>query len=743
MEDKLSKYKFNYKISEEKPDDPKFSDFCKNCHKHIEVNGKKLKLVKGAKVVGDDYVDLRLHYTFPAPFDQLDLGSCTSNATSNALRCCLSKQKDKDIVPSRLYMYFNARIFNGLPRTQDSGNTIKEVLDAISHFGICDEALYPYIPSKFALFPPLSVYKKAKECVIRYYRVAQKLDELKQALKQGFPIIFGVAIYSSFMSSEVARTGHVPLPSWSDVLYGWHCLAPETEITLDDGITKIQIKDIGEMNNVTTVCEHTLVTTPSGIYNIFSYDPKEKGLKVYEITTISGRKIKATGNHPFLTQRGWVNVDDIDVENDRICINPGIESFVDDIPSSETIILSVDDFVSKLRALGQSDSYIYKQITQLKSKGLLPLMSTNKQLPLLARFHAAVLTDGTLHLEKCRFMARFNLGCREDAENVLKDLKTLGFEGINLRYCETTLHSKDMDTITTYKTFSVAKCGALGSLLYCLGLTYGKKTEQIVNPIPDWIMQGSKLVKREWLAAYHGGDGCAPRYNKRKSENGYRISIPGIKRVIQKQYLTSMLDFCNQIAKLYEEFDIKPGQITTLTYMKADKIIVRQHMAGSEFNMLKFISKVGYRYCKEKENKAKYIGEYIKFKFTEAERKYGPSIYSKKRCRFLPSLNIHQFITNYGQNNGMLFLPILSKVETEVDRVYDFTTVSENHSFIANDFVTHNCVLICGYSEQKKQFLCQNSWGKDWGIEGFFWLPYDYVLNAKLSNDFWTIRSYT
>jgi C1A family cysteine protease len=51
----------------------------------------------------------------------------------------------------------------------------------------------------------------------------------------------------------------------------------------------------------------------------------------------------------------------------------------------------------------------------------------------------------------------------------------------------------------------------------------------------------------------------------------------------------------------------------------------------------------------------------------------------------------------------------------------------------------HACV-IAGYSNASQRFLCRNSWGADWGINGYFTLPYEYALNANLADDFWTIR---
>jgi C1A family cysteine protease len=51
-----------------------------------------------------------------------------------------------------------------------------------------------------------------------------------------------------------------------------------------------------------------------------------------------------------------------------------------------------------------------------------------------------------------------------------------------------------------------------------------------------------------------------------------------------------------------------------------------------------------------------------------------------------------------------------------------------------------HAVLAVGYDDNKKRIMVRNSWGPDWGMKGYFTLPYGYVASSDLADDFWTIR---
>ena len=52
-----------------------------------------------------------------------------------------------------------------------------------------------------------------------------------------------------------------------------------------------------------------------------------------------------------------------------------------------------------------------------------------------------------------------------------------------------------------------------------------------------------------------------------------------------------------------------------------------------------------------------------------------------------------------------------------------------------------HCVVAVGYDATKRVFIVRNSWGRGWGMKGYFTMPFEYLLNTHLASDFWTIRT--
>ncbi|MGD0537999.1 MAG: C1 family peptidase [Verrucomicrobiota bacterium] len=53
-----------------------------------------------------------------------------------------------------------------------------------------------------------------------------------------------------------------------------------------------------------------------------------------------------------------------------------------------------------------------------------------------------------------------------------------------------------------------------------------------------------------------------------------------------------------------------------------------------------------------------------------------------------------------------------------------------------------HAVCAVGYDDASSRFLIRNSWGADWGAGGYFTMPYAYLDDRNLADDFWTIRMF-
>ena len=52
-----------------------------------------------------------------------------------------------------------------------------------------------------------------------------------------------------------------------------------------------------------------------------------------------------------------------------------------------------------------------------------------------------------------------------------------------------------------------------------------------------------------------------------------------------------------------------------------------------------------------------------------------------------------------------------------------------------------HAVLLVGYDKTRQVYIVRNSWGRNWGDGGYFYMPFQVIQNRNMSSDFWTIRS--
>ena len=174
-------------------------------------------------------VDLRK--SCPPVYDQGQLGSCTANAIGGAVQFARRKQKKKpDFPPSRLFIYYNEREIEGTV-SQDSGAQIRDGVKSVANQGVCPETDWPYDSSAYPPNPRLTMkptpqcYATALKCrLAAYQRVPRVLSQMRGCLAAGHPFIFGFAVYESFESAVVAKTGVVPMPSASETMVGGHAV---------------------------------------------------------------------------------------------------------------------------------------------------------------------------------------------------------------------------------------------------------------------------------------------------------------------------------------------------------------------------------------------------------------------------------------------------------------------------------------------------------------------------------------
>lgn len=155
--------------------------------------------------------------------NQGSLGSCTAQALVGNLELLEIKNNQVYKEMSRLFLYYNERLI--IKTVQfDSGAMLRDGIKALAKAGCCSEREWGYDITKFTVRPPLKCYIEALHYKITSYFALQNHNELLTCLADGYPFVFGISVYESFESQEVAKTGIVPMPSLDERNLGGHAV---------------------------------------------------------------------------------------------------------------------------------------------------------------------------------------------------------------------------------------------------------------------------------------------------------------------------------------------------------------------------------------------------------------------------------------------------------------------------------------------------------------------------------------
>lgn len=167
------------------------------------------------------HIDLRPHCS---PIEnQGNLGSCTANALAGALEFLEKKDRVEFIDTSRLFIYYNERVIEHTIH-EDGGAMIRSGIKTLAKQGVCSEKSWPYAIGKFKKKPGASCYQQALKRRIKQYARLETVDEMRTCLADGFPFVFGFAVYEDFESQKVARTGVLNMPDKKQKLIGGHAV---------------------------------------------------------------------------------------------------------------------------------------------------------------------------------------------------------------------------------------------------------------------------------------------------------------------------------------------------------------------------------------------------------------------------------------------------------------------------------------------------------------------------------------
>ena len=456
-----------------------------------------------------------------------------------------------------------------------------------------------------------------------------------------------------------------------DIIINPCCLGGETQVSLQNHSSK-RIDEIVKDESsyiVRNVSPNQFSESTTKIHNSFAIKPTNKMMK---ITTWSGRSLTCTSDHKFLVGKDkWKEAKDLEPNYDMLTI------LHNTIPTN-----SKDGKIPKIS---------FK--STLYGRKLQDFILTEEKLHILARLLGALETDGHLSvrsgkdLENMSFRVMFYVGEQEDADDICRDIQELGFRKPTVKHISTKMDGKHY--ANTYKVDPEA---CIGFILFSLGGHPGRKST-CVKKFPKWLMEASSETKRQFLCGFQGGDGSYIGVNEKLTQQQVRIHTTHL--TCRNEVLESHMEYMTSIKTLFEQLDIKCGNIGLQQPKDINSKEVVLSISLEQKNIEKYSDTIEYAFCCEKRRNSRLPIEFLRLRNRQIRLPY-------------------EKMKEYKEGDCVkMYIDKIEEIDTP-EFVYDFQTVSENHSFVANSIVVHNCIP----SRMTVGQLVECALGKDCALTG-------------------------
>ena len=515
--------------------------------------------------------------------------------------------------------------------------------------------------------------------------------------------------------------------------YDINCVYSNSKVLLKFGYTRTIAEMEADWPTAEVRCQDW--STGRGVHvPVLGYLRRRPYGTVYRVTTDTGHEIVATGDHPFWTPSGMVELRRLTV-GDRVAVYP-FEGIPYEHPDGRVLVDEADVVrVLRLHGKGDAGNALAQIRKRLKNLGLLPLRADALQMPYLLRLLGYVFGDGTIYFTNGSGKGViWFYGDAEDLEAIREDVAALGFTPSRV-YTRRRHHR----ITTPYGSYAFDRqewafkvvSSSLAVLLAALGAPVGDKTAQDYG-VPPWLWEVPRWQQRLFLAALFGAELSTPRAYK---TNNYNFMMPVLSLSKREAHAASGRAFLEGIARLLEGFGVQTRKISQrLEQAHADgsySVRLRLVLSSREESLMNLWGRIGFEYNRKRQALANVAVAYLRHKAHILQvRREAASTAVALRAQGLPPASIFERLVGLYVNrrfierslyegragaprvgtSGMTFeqyyrqategLGASGLVWSRIIRlepipwdedVYDLTVAHRDHNFIANGFVVSNC----------------------------------------------------